>query len=226
MQNTEKKLWVVIGDIHDDCSRLHEIPEISEASGIIVSGDLTFNGGIESADKVMSRLTSFGIPVYAQVGNMDKPEITEWLKKSDKNLHTEVRWLSSSAAVFGIGGSTPTPFNTPCEFSEEQYADWLADAWKKAENAATTILISHNPPKETSCDFIPGPDIHVGSVSVRNFIETFQPSICICGHIHEAKAQEKLGKTHIVNPGTLSDGGYVLLHISSNEVSAELKQLP
>lgn len=226
MNENSKSLWVVVGDIHDDCRRLAEIPELEEAAGIIVSGDITFDGGVEAADRVMGQIAALGKTVYAQIGNMDKPEVTPWLAEKGWNLHAEVRWLSPSVTVFGIGGSTVTPFNTPSEFTEEEYGAWLSDAWAKAEQSEAAVLISHNPPRDTACDFIPGPNIHVGSQAVRDFIEFAQPALCICGHIHEAKAQEKLGATTVVNPGTLADGGYVLLHLNGGDVRAELKQLP
>ena len=226
MNNEVKSLWIVVGDIHDDSRRFAEIPELAEAEGIIVSGDITFDGGVDAARKVMDPIAAQGKKVFAQIGNMDRPEVTPWLEAQGWNLHATVGWLSPEVAVFGIGGSTVTPFNTPSEFTEDQYGAWLTEAWSQAEQAEAAVLISHNPPKNTKCDFIPGPDIHVGSQAVRDFVEFAQPAVCVCGHIHEAKAQEQLGKTTVINPGTLADGGYVVLRLNGGTVQAELKQLP
>lgn len=82
------------------------------------------------------------------------------------------------------------------------------------------MLVSHNPPKDTACDVIPG-DVHVGSTAVREFLEEAQPDICLCGHIHEARAVDRVGRTVVVNPGALAQGGYVLLRSNSGRLSAE-----
>ena len=65
----------------------------------------------------------------------------------------------------------------------------------------------------------------MGSTAVREFIEENQPDICLCGHIHEARAMDRIGRTLVVNPGPLVQGGYVLLRSNAGTLSAELKIL-
>jgi hypothetical protein len=55
---------------------------------------------------------------------------------------------------------------------------------------------------------------HVGSTAVRKFIEERQPDIAICGHIHEARGQDVIGKTKIVNCGTAAKGYYAVVEIA------------
>ena len=43
--------------------------------------------------------------------------------------------------------------------------------------------------------------MHAGSTAIREFIESFQPDIVICGHIHEARGADKLGRSIMINPG-------------------------
>ena len=68
-----------------------------------------------------------------------------------------------------------------------------------------------------------------GSSAVREFIQEHQPDICLCGHIHESKAEEYIGRTHVINPGTLGNGGYVVLHLENEagrtHVRATLRSL-
>jgi Icc-related predicted phosphoesterase len=44
--------------------------------------------------------------------------------------------------------------------------------------------------------------VPVGSHAVRRAIETFQPIVSVHGHIHEARAMRKIGRTLAINPGS------------------------
>ena len=71
--------------------------------------------------------------------------------------------------------------------------------WRKA------IYVMHSPPFATALDVIPGGHF-VGSRSIRQFIETFQPLLTLHGHIHEAprlsgKYSDRIGRTLCLNPG-------------------------
>lgn len=217
-------LWIAVGDIHDETARFAQIPELPQADGIIVTGDLTITGGVKQAELVMEALRDHEIPVWAQIGNMDRPEVDAWLSEKGWNLHTVTRELTPEIAVFGVGASTFTPFGTPSEYPESAFAAWLEAAWQRARLYPHTVLVSHNPPKGTACDVIPG-GVHVGSTAVREFLEDAQPDICLCGHIHEARAVDRVGRTVVVNPGTLAAGGYVVLRSNSGQLSAELRVL-
>lgn len=218
----QEKLWVVVGDIHDEIEKFSGIPELAQASGVIVTGDLTMNGGTDQAARVLKALEGCGLPVLAQIGNMDRQEIDSWLDQRGQNLHRQCRELAPEVAIYGIGGSTPTPFSTPAEFSEDQYANWLELCQKEAEKFKHRILVSHNPPKDTACDVIPG-QIHVGSSAVRAHLEQFAPDLCLCGHIHEARSCDQVGKTLVINPGPLAQGGYALIKYAADGLKAELR---
>lgn len=219
-----ENLWIAIGDIHDEPGNLARIPELPRAKGIIVSGDLTIEGGPGQAARVLDAIAATGLPVLAQIGNMDLLEVNQWLSDRGINLHDQVRELAPGIAIFGIGGSTFTPMHTPSEFSEAEYARWLDEMWQKAKASPHAILVSHNPPKDTPCDAI-NPSLHVGSEAVRDFILQKQPDICVCGHIHEGRSATKLGRTEVINPGTLAEGGYVLIGQSGDRLAAALRRL-
>ena len=216
--------WIALGDIHNAIDNLSRIPELPGAAGIIVSGDLTNVGDAADATPILGALRATGKPVWAQIGNMDKPGVNSWLSGLGCNLHCQKHELAPDVAMFGVGGSTITPFNTPSEFPEEQYAAWLEEVWTEVASFPHTVLVSHNPPKDTACDVIPG-GIHVGSQAVRDFVSARQPEICICGHIHEARATDSIGRTRIVNPGAFADGGYVVLTLENNVLDARLAVL-
>jgi Icc-related predicted phosphoesterase len=99
--------------------------------------------------------------------------------------------------VAGLGYSTPTPFQTPGEYSEEEMATHL----QKLVTWAPSVLICHAPPLNTDLDRI-RTGLHAGSRAVREFIEKHQPEYFFCGHIHEAEGKViQMGATRAQNVG-------------------------
>jgi hypothetical protein len=101
--------------------------------------------------------------------------------------------------VAGLGYSSPTPFNTPGEYSEPQ----LAERLQRFAELHPLVLICHAPPYGTALDQV-RPGLHAGSRAVRDFIEQSQPVYFFCGHIHEAQGVSvELGKTRARNVGKI-----------------------
>ena len=76
---------------------------------------------------------------------------------------------------------------------------------EKLSDPKKTIYSIHSPPFNTGLD-ITYENEHVGSKSVKKFIETEQPLLTLHGHIHESHIisgvwKEKIGKTICINPG-------------------------
>ena len=218
------RTWIVMGDLHDKAARLGEIQGLEEADGIIVTGDLTVTGGAAQARNVLEKLTRYNPVIYAQIGNMDRAEVTDWLAKQGWNTHLCVRELAPGVALMGLGGSTFTPFGTPSEFPESRFADWLEHMWREARTYRHVVLSVHTPPHDTLCDIV-GDGIHVGSSAVRDFILDAQPDVCLCGHIHESRAVDRLGRTVLVNPGAFATGGYAVLRLAGDDLSGTLHML-
>lgn len=226
-----KNIWLAFGDIHEAPESLKNIPELKDARGLIVTGDITNASGVNTAQKILKPLLETGKKLIAQPGNMDDPKISDWLDSQGYNLHRQIKNLDTGLPCLGLGFSTFTPFKTPGEFSEEDFSIWLAETIEKEpklknKEAGQWLFISHQPPINTKCDKLTN-GISVGSKAVRDFIEKYQPTYCICGHIHESAAVDTIGKTIIINPGTLPEGGYVLIHEyienDSPKVEAQIK---
>lgn len=218
--------WLAFGDIHDNVSRLGELPDLARATGVIVTGDITVGGGVKQAERSLSAIARVNPNILAQIGNMDRGEVTDWLVEKGWNIHASVREVAPGAGIVGLGASTFTPFGTPSEFPESRFAAWLDGLHTRIRELGLrhVLLVSHNPPHHTACDLI-GDAKHVGSTAVREFIEEVQPDVCLCGHIHESRAMDRLGRTVVVNPGTLLSGGYVLVRLEDEGFTAELKVL-
>ncbi len=218
------RLWIALGDIHGCIRRVREIPELGQAAGVILTGDLTNLGGVAAARTVIEAFQAAPPGVLAQIGNMDRAEVNDWLEAKGINLHRNVRELSPEVALLGVGGSTFSPFGTPSEFPEARFSEWLEDLARRAGGYKDLVLAAHNPPYNTVCDRIEG-GRHVGSTAIRDFIEEYQPAACLCGHIHESAGIQRVGRTLVVNPGSFSTGGYALLTLTRSGVRVALRRL-
>lgn len=216
--------WVVLGDIHGCIRRVRNIPELEQAAGVILTGDLTNLGGIAAARTVIEAFHAVNPLVFAQIGNMDRAEVNDWLEAKGMNLHRTVRELGPNLALLGVGGSTFSPFGTPSEFPEARFSEWLEDLIRHTEKYKNLVLASHNPPYNTVCDRTDDGH-HVGSSSIRDFIEEYQPAACICGHIHESAGIQRIGRTIVANPGAFSAGCYALLTAADEGISIALRRL-
>lgn len=222
--DANKAYWIGFGDVHDDPAKIAAIPELAGAAGVIISGDLTTRGGAAGASRVIEAARAVNPNVRAQNGNMDGPDVVAYLDREGVNLHLQALELAPGVGVMGVGWSTPTPFGTPSETDDGQIARWLEEAHAGAKDFVNLLLVAHDPPYGTAVDQV-SPGNHVGSRSVREFIERVQPDVCLTGHIHEASGVDELGRTQVVNPGPLPWGGYALIRFDGTRLTAEIKRL-
>lgn len=207
-EGTEPMRIMAFGDIHEYLHPLADLAgPLQQADLILVTGDLTRWRGAVTARKVLQAIQAYNPRVLAQVGNTDEWEVHQYLEACGMNLHGHGHRFGD-VGIFGVGGSTYTPFYSPTEFSEDEIAAALLAGFAMVQDARQTILVAHCPPYGTQIDRLYS-GTHVGSHSVRRFIETYQPDVCISGHIHEAPGEDTIGRTVLVNPGMLAQGGYV-----------------
>jgi len=215
---------ISFGDIHEDTSNFIKIKSVLETADlIVVSGDLTNCHGKVEAKNVLDTIRKHNKNMLVQYGNMDKSEVDEYLTTEGINLHGN-GYVFGDVGIFGCGGSSPTPFNTPSEISETDIKKYLTHGYSKVRDAKWKIMVCHTPPKDTETDIIRS-GIHVGSSVVRDFIVQYKPDVCISGHIHESRGREMLGNTIILNAGMFRDGWYIEVMIDKKGVSAMLKSV-
>ncbi len=217
-----EQTWIAFGDIHNNTSQLVKIPGLKQATGVLISGDLTNCGGKDESQKILDHIRQYNSNILAQIGNMDTLDVDSYLETQGINVHARVTALSPHVALVGLGYSTPTPFCTPSEVSENQLTNWLTATEEKIQVFEHIILMSHTPPFGTTTDRLTN-GTSVGSRAVRQWIEKIQPAICITGHIHESAATDTIGKTLVLNPGNLASGGFIRLFISSQGIDARLE---
>jgi hypothetical protein len=221
MINSDEKFWIGFGDIHEDISLAKEIPDISDAAGVIISGDITNRGGVPKASRLLEAISRINPSIYAQIGNMDHAEITPYLEEKGWNIHATGKQLAEDVGIMGVGYSTPTPFRTPSEVPDSKLGQWLDQGYAKIRHMSKLILVAHDPPFGSKAADLPSGQ-NVGNRSVLEFIERVQPDICLTGHIHEAASEDFIGKTKVVNPGMLYMGGYVRIRLKDNRLEAKL----
>lgn len=224
---------IAFGDIHMATQACEHIPGIRQADLIILTGDLTNFGSRPEVKQVLDQVKTYNPNILAQVGNIDHFEINDYLEQLNINLHGQSRIVQARLCIVGVGGSNRTPFRTPTEFSEdelmkiatsayEQGLEKVSRAEQKLGSRIPTLLVSHVPPANTLVDrLVHGK--HVGSTAIRRIIETHQPDLCITGHIHEAKGEDRIGRTTIINPGMLRKGGWIDIHLSQSTLHAVLQ---
>jgi len=159
-----------ISDIHGDMSHIEKVAEFaSDADLVIVTGDITHFGRDAAARQILDPILEKNSQVLAVTGNCDLPEVDLVLADRGINIHRSARVINGIGFV-GIGGSLATPVSTLNETSEDEFRQYLEEAVSDLPPDLPLVLISHQPPWNTLCDRI-GSGVHVGSRSVRQFIE-------------------------------------------------------
>jgi Icc-related predicted phosphoesterase len=192
---------LVFSDIHSDLRALERLMNI-EADYYFAAGDLvSWARGLERCGEIMRPHAE---RVYVLPGNHESEvQIARLCEQFGFHAFHQRTLEAGGYHIAGLGYSSPTPFNTPGEYSEAEIAERLGPfALLKP-----LVLICHAPPRDTALDRVRD-GVHAGSRSVREFIEKHQPDYFFCGHVHEAAGVAvTLGRTRAVNAGPR---GYLL----------------
>ena len=189
---------LALSDLHGDYSHVGSIlDKAGDIDAVLIAGDLTNFGPDE---KALELLGMFKTPVLAVPGNCDNPTLVNILdeNKNTINLHNSLHKIGDLTFI-GLGGSNPTPFNTPFELSEKKISEYVGTLLSRSKGRM--ILLSHAPPKNTTDKL---PHGNVGSESLARYLGRFD--LIVCGHIHEARGIVRVNGTQVVNPGMASKG--------------------
>lgn len=170
------------------------------------------------------RLAGSGVHLYMTGGNDDEPAVLETLDAHDGDhvIASEGRLveLDPDHTMITVGLSTPTPWDTPREASEEEIAEAIEAAAEVVPDLGRCVFNLHCPPKDTPLDTclklevrpgeLPRPvrsggrfvTTGGGSRAVRDAIARYQPLVGLHGHIHESGGRFRIGRTQTFNPGS------------------------
>jgi len=157
---------------------------------LVVAGDIT---NYTKAVSVIAQLNDMPISVLAVRGNADLPRV-ETLLDTYPNTHSlHFKQISRNHISFtGISGTIPVPFSSRICLREKRALNKLEPFINNS-----SVLIVHTPPRWTR-DEVMG-KFSAGSKNLYKFVRKIQPSLLICGHIHERTGIASIGKTLVVN---------------------------
>ncbi|MGW8256821.1 MAG: metallophosphoesterase family protein [Thermoguttaceae bacterium] len=210
-----------ITDVHNRSERLQHILQDAETADLVLlGGDLTSFGSPEDAERIVRIAQSRRVPVLAVAGNCDSALI-------DRRLVELGVSVAARGLVFndlGIHGlSAAPPWRSDMyEFPENELALLLQAGFEQIGNARQHLVLTHVPPRDGKIDrthFLH----HVGSSALREFIDQHQPTLVVCGHVHEARGVEVIGTTSVVNCGPAASGYYAMIDLD-DKVNVELRR--
>jgi Icc-related predicted phosphoesterase len=174
-------------------------------------------------DLAEERLNGTGIKCFVTGGNDDEWDVLSAIKREGtKSLvacENEMVMVDDDHSMISVGISTPTPWNTPREVSEEELGKMIEEMAAKVPDMQKAIFNFHDPPKDSTLDTCPMLDwtkdppeqivqggqavmYGAGSASVRAAIEKYKPMLGLHGHIHESQSVARIGRTTCINPGS------------------------
>lgn len=182
--------------------KLAALVKKEKPAAFIYAGDMPphpWEGG--ATENVAQGLLELDVPVYAVAGNMDEPEFLKLLDISNPNFN----YLGMDKVE--LGGYTIvgfTDYSMPIAFQFKSLMKEVFEGILKGCKPEKTIIVNHVPPHDTKVDFATawGFEEHAGDETLREIVERIQPLLVVCGHIHEAKGTDKIGKTLILNTAT------------------------
>lgn len=218
---------LAISDIHGNLNTTSQLAYMASkmnVDAVIVSGDLSPFMSIETAKEILEILSEANKPIFYVPGNMDDPKLGEGVKVEKTECIHKKAARFKDLEIIGVGGGLIGPFKTPFEYTEDDFRKILNEISREI-HSDRTVLVTHNPPYNTSADKLTWGE-HIGSVSIRQFIKEEQPLVNICGHIHEARGIDRIGRTVIVNTGPLKQGYYAQINIAEkNKINVKLMKL-
>ena len=199
-------------DIHGAFERVPEaLAQIGDVDLLIVGGDITTGGTPDEAERAVASWRELAPRLLALAGNMDSREIDARL--AEIGVALDGRGITfGHVGVFGVSAAPLSPLRTPYELADDELEQRIRRGFAAVERCRVAIFCPHAPPAQTACDRLAGGE-HVGSPVIRAFVERRQPDLVLCGHIHEARAVDRVGRSQIVNPGPVSAGHYAVVDV-------------
>jgi len=160
---------------------------------VILAGDLADDHG--RIDGMIGPFKEQNLDVAILPGNHEGLSETYFLTNHYNIKHLHGKTIKhGKIGIFGCGYADVGVH----QLTEQEFFQTLKDTHKELDDCEHKIMVSHVQPS----DSILGIGIWPGSTGVRKAVEELQPSLHICGHIHETHGMEdRIKNTRIINVG-------------------------
>lgn len=200
----------------------------------------------KSLNPILKFLNSFGEITYLIKGNSDLEKKTRFKNPQLAFLSDKVKKYKKikllDAKTIKIKGSTllaHSGYRFPTEKGKEkltfryytkenikkknqQWDKRLKKIFSQVKNFNNSIFLIHDPPLNHLDKVInkesPMHNKHLGDEYYLEYIKKYQPTVCVCGHMHEhSQKTSKIGKTLVINPGEAGKGQFAILELKNNK---------
>jgi Icc-related predicted phosphoesterase len=187
---------LAFSDLHRDLAQAERLVELSNDADVVIgAGD--FASVHDGLTEAIDALAAIEKPTVLVPGNN---ETAEALREAASGwgaatvLHGESAEIEGTT-FFGLGAGIPiTPWDWSFDLGEDEAAKLLSDC------PPGGVLVVHSPPRGHADQSSAGD--HLGSAAIAAAIETSQPRLAVCGHIHESWGRRsRIGETEIANLG-------------------------
>jgi len=188
-----------------------------------------------SQERVLKRLSSFAKPIICIYGNSDLPNkeakrfLVDGIETQCKKLKIKLlknNFISvGKITIAGFSGYRSALSKGVIKYSGKKKEkvkrdnnDWekrLMKISKRLKRQKNILFLGHDVPygyfdliKNKSS---PLNNKHIGDKYFTSFIKKNQPSVFICGHMHEYQGKKRLGGSLIVNPGYGAEGKFAII---------------
>jgi len=177
----------------------------------------------EWASIAAEKLKGTDIRLVTVPGNDDFCEIDEILTQAAHfDFHEmQVCEFKGGYQMLYCGGSTPTPWDTEREYTEEEYVKRFAELLPQVGDMSRLHLQRPRPAVRHGARCLSKLDknlkvvyemglpaqVHAGCQTLIDIIKEHQPLLGLHGHIHEGRAKINIGKTICINPGSVYPEG-------------------
>ena len=195
---------------------------------------------ISSVERFFKIIADLKCPIFFTHGNSEVAEVRErYLSESEK--HDNIFYLGNSVCVYdkwvvsGYGFCSPasyrTSFQTPGEKNTNEIIQDLSELEEKIEkypreDGYIRMGLFHEPPIDSSLDYIPHNSTHGGSREIRTHILKSSYDYIVAGHIHESPGYEINKDSIMINPGSLVNRRWALLEHPDRKVKLNQIKIP
>ena len=142
-------------------------------------------------------------PTYLTYGNVDVPALwPEFVRPGHTVLDGQTAEIGGLTWGF-VGGGLRTPYRTPYEVSDEEYAE------KVAALGRVDVLACHIPPDVPELLYdVEARRFERGSTALLEHVREHQPRWVLFGHVHQPlQGRTRIGRSELVNVGHFRGSG-------------------